>query len=197
MPSLINCVCTRPLGANECKTQTGIADVYYTPYQNITTIAFVASACCPESEIASFGMVDATVDGLLQPITFVKQDDDTGALFEGEDVVDSGNVTRSYSFVAQTNSSNPEEECTLDSMLNQEVAFLYLGKDGKWKFINWSGGLKVTSIAFSTNLSYKTITLSGRANDRALYVSFTDAKAWADINLVPVSVDPINGLINA
>lgn len=194
---LVNCVCAAPLGANECKTQTGISEVYFTPYQNITTIAFVAADCCPEGEIGSFALIASAPEGLLQPITFVKQDDDTGALFTFDDAVDGGNVVRNYSFAAQTNSSNPEEECTLDSMINQEVAFLYLGKDGKWKFVNWSGGLKVTSVAGDSNTSYRTITLSGRANDRALYVSFTDSKTWADINLVPVSVDPINGLINA
>lgn len=194
---LVNCVSAAPLGADVCKTQTGIADAYYTPYQNITTIAFAATPDCPEAEIASFGLIAGAPEGLLQPINFVKQEDDTGALFTFEDLVDGGNVSRNYSFVAQTNSSNPSEECTLDSMLNQEVAFLYLGKDGNWKFVNWSGGLKVTSVAGDSNTSYRTITLSGRANDRALYVSFTDNKTWADINLVPISIDPINGLINA
>ena len=199
MASIINCVCAQHLGSDICNTQTGIAEVYFTPYQNITSLVFEPSTddCCIKAEIAGFGLDNAAPAGLLQPINFVKQDDDSGAIFTTNDTADAGNKVRNYSFVFQTNSKNPTEECILDSMVNQEVAFLILQKDGNWKFINWSGGLRVTDVATNSNQSYFSVTLSGRANDRALYVSYTDAKAWADINLVPFSVDPINGLINA
>ena len=199
MASLINCVCAQPLGAEICSAQTGIAELYFTPYKNITTIVFEPSVdnCCLEAEIASFGLDAPGPAGLLQPINFVKQDDDSGALLTTDDTSDGGNKVRNYSFLFQSNSKNPTEECILDSMVGQEVAFLIKQKDGHWKFINWSGGLRVTGVSSNSNQGYIVVTLSGRANDRALYVSYTDLEAWADIALVPVSVDPINGLINA
>lgn len=199
MATIVNCVCPIPLGATACKTQTGISELYYTPYQNIISIVYQVSAslCCTNSEISSFALDAAAPDGLLQPINFVQQDDDTGALFSAEDNYDAGNTVRNYTFSFQTNSNNPNEECTLDSMVGQQVAFLYKGKDSRWRFINWSGGLKVASVTWNSNQAYKILTLNGRAKDRALFVSYTDAGVWATANLVPISIDPVNGLINA
>ncbi len=199
MATIVNCVCPIPLGGTACATQTGIAELYYTPYQNIISIVYAASTstCCAQNEIEEFALDAAAPDGLLQPISFVQQDDDTGALFTADDTYDTGNTVRNYTFAFQTNSNNPNEECTLDSMIGQQVAFLYKGKDGKWRFINWSGGLKVSSVAWNSNQAYKVVTLSGRAKDRALFVSYSDSGAWAATALVPVSVDPVNGLINA
>lgn len=197
---ILNCICPIPLGASECKTQTGIAEAYYTPYQNITGVAFAASAsaCCTEGEITAFGLVvSALPSDLLQPINFVQQDDDTGAVFTNSETYETGNTSINDTFVFQTNSKTPNEECTLRSFLGQQVAFLIKGKNGRWKFINWAGGMKVASVEGNSNQAYYVVTLSGRANKPALFVSYTDNGAWAAINLVPVSIDPINGLINA
>lgn len=199
MPTIFDCVCQVPLGAQECDTTTGIAELYYTPYKNINAIAFVATAntCCEKGEIASFGVAGAAPEGLLQPIDFVKQDDDSGAVFSYETTYEGGNKVRNYTLLFQTNSNNPDEECAIDSLIGREIAFVFKLKSGAWKAVNWSGGAKVQSNAGDTNTSYKTVTLSGRANDRDLYISYTDSGAWADVHLVPNSVDPINGLINA
>jgi len=199
MPVIFDCVCQVPLGAQECDTTTGIAELYYTPYKNINAIAFVATAntCCAEGEIASFGVAGASPEGLLQPIDFVKQDDDSGAVFSYETTNEGGNKVRNYTLLFQTNSNNPDEECAIDSLIGREIAFIFKLKNGSWKAVNWSGGAKVQSNAGDSNTSYKTVTLSGRANDRDLYISFTDSGAWANIHLVPFSVDPVNGLINS
>lgn len=199
MASLIDCSCPVPLGGQECETTTGIAELYWTPYENLDAIAFAASAntCCPEGEITSFGVDAAAPDGLLQPINFVKQDDDSGAVFSFEDSFEGGNKVRNRTLLFQVNSDNPDEECAIDSLIGREIAFIFKLKNGKWKALNWSGGARVTSNTGDSNTSYKTVTLTGRVNDRDLYISFTDGGAWADANLIPNSVDPLNGLINA
>jgi hypothetical protein len=194
--ALLSCVCPIPLGSDACNNKTGIAQIYYTPYTNITSIAFAAGGCCEEGEIASFALIAAKPDGLLQPINFVKQDDDSGAVFLWEETSVEGNVSLNYTLNVQAITNTPAEECTIRSMLNREIAFIFKGKDGNWKFLNWSGGAKVTGNVGDTNTSYKTITLTGRVNDAALFVSHTDSNAWADANLIPESINPI-GLINA
>jgi hypothetical protein len=194
--ALLGCVCPNPLGSQDCDNKTGIAQLYYTPSSNISSIVFASIACCEEGEIASFTLGAAKPDGLLQPINFVKQDDDSGAVFSWEETVVDGNTAYNYTLTFQTNSNNPSEECTIRSLLNREIAFIFKGKDGKWKFVNWSGGARVTGNIGNTNQSYKEVTLSGRANDAALFVSYTDNNLWADANLIPESLNPI-GLINA
>jgi hypothetical protein len=91
--ALLGCVCTQPLGGEDCDNKTGVAQLYYTPYTNISGIAFASVACCEEGEIASFTLVAPKPDGLLQPIKFVKQDDDTGAVFSWEETVVDGNTS--------------------------------------------------------------------------------------------------------
>lgn len=199
MASLINCVCPVPLGKNDCENVTGIAELYYTHYTNFDAMTFAATAntCCAKGEITGFALNAAAPDGLLQPINFVIQDDDSGAVFSWEEKVDGGNKVYEYTVVFQVNSNNPDEECAIASMINQEVAFVMKLKNGLWKAVNWSGGARVTLNAGDTNTSFKTVTMTGRVNDRGLYVSYTDGGTWANTNLVPNSVDPINGLINA
>jgi len=139
MAQIIYCVCPTPLGAQECRTQTGIAEAYYTPYQNITGVAFAASSstCCAEGEITAFGLIEeADAWGLLQPINFVQQDDDTGAVFTESSTYDAGNTVIADGFVFQVNSKNPNEECTLRSLIGQQIAIIIKGKNGKWKFVN-------------------------------------------------------------
>jgi len=70
--AILNCICPIPLGSESCATQIGISELYYTPFKNIEGVVFDASAstCCTEGEIASFALVAAAPDGLLQPINF-------------------------------------------------------------------------------------------------------------------------------
>jgi hypothetical protein len=197
--ALLNCICPIPLGSESCTTQTGISELYYTPFKNIEGVVFdaTASTCCTEGEIASFALVATAPDGLLQPINFVQQDDDTGALYTESHEYDTGNNIINDTFVFQVNAGNPNEQCTLRSLVGQQVAFLYKGKDGFWKFVNWAGGMKVATVQGNSNQSYYVVTLTGRANKPALYVSYTDAGVWASTHLVPVSVVPLTGMINA
>ncbi len=197
--AVIYCICPIPLGSDSCATQTGISELYYTPFKNIEGVVFDAttSTCCAEGEIASFALTEAAPDGLLQPINFVQQDDDTGALYTESHEYDAGNKIINDTFAFQVNASNPNEQCTLRSLIGQQVAFLFKGKDGFWKFVNWAGGMKIATVQGNSNQSYYVVTLTGRANKPALYVSYTDAGVWASTALVPVSILPLTGLINA
>jgi hypothetical protein len=70
-------------------------------------------------------------------------------------------------------------------------------KTGRWRAINYTGGMKVTLSSGNSNQSWKEITIFGRVNDLPLFISYSDNGVWADANLIPNSVDPVNGLINA
>ena len=127
----------------------------------------------------------------MQPITFVNQDDDTGAVFTSNSVSDAGNKQRNRTFAFQIEANTADEECAIDSMVGKEIAVCIKYKDGRTRLINWSGGMKVISADKDSNTSYWTVVLSGRANDRDLLVDST----WADANIVPNSIDG-TGLVN-
>jgi hypothetical protein len=197
------CICPIPLGSVDCESlKTGIAEAYYTCSKNVINLAFApdSNGCCDEAEITAFGL-NLTVptplaEELLQPIVFVKQDDDTGAIHTFEDKSEGGNVLLEHTFTFQVAANTPDQECALNRMLGREVAILVKYKTGRWRFINYTGGMKVTLNSGNSNQSWKEVTVFGRVNDLPLYVSYTDAGVWADANLVPISVTP-TGLINA
>lgn len=202
MPAPKCCVCKLPLGGQDCDTTTGIAELNYVAACDIINLTFgevagdPAPACCPEGEIETLGLDIADPlaplpEELFQPITYVQQDDDTGAVFTQSSVVDTGNKQNNRTMTFQVEGHGSEIECILDSWLNREIAFHVKFKDGLHKIVNWSGGMRVTEYTKDSNTSYYTVTLSGRPNNRDLFVN----KAWADANFVPFSTDP-NGLIN-
>lgn len=202
MPVVVkDCVCAIPWGQLVCDATTGIAELYWCHYNQIKNIIFAptASGCCEEGEIASFGLDVSTPvlpEELLQPIKFVKQDDDSGAVVEFTTSNEGGNKVRNYTATIQVVANTPDEQCSIDLAVGKEICLVFKGKDGIWRILNWSGGAELQSAAGSTSLSYVTIVLSGRVNDRQLMVSYTDNKAWADTALIPFSVDPVNGLLN-
>lgn len=195
------CICPVPLGSQSCEDfQTGIAEAYYTCTKNLEAIAFAADSesCSEEAEITAFGLVNfPTANALLQPINFVKKDDDSGAVWSFEDKSEDGNTVLEHTFVFQVVANTPAEQQAIRSMLGREIAIVIRTKSGNWYLINWSGGMKGTSNTGNTNQSWKEVTIFGRVNDLPLLISYTDAGAWADANLIPNSVDPLNGLINA
>ena len=199
MPAPTCCICTIPLGGNSCDPVTGIAELYYTAPCLVNAIAYnaVADGCCERGEISSFGLDIADPNAplpseLLQPISFVNQDDDSGAVFTRSTVSDTGNKQRNRTLPFQVEANTPEEECAIDLMVGQEVAFVIKYKNGNWRLVNYSGGMKVISAEDDSNTSYITVTLSGRPNDKDLLID----KAWAEANIVPVSTNPGVGLVN-
>lgn len=198
------CICPRPLGSADCESlKTGISEAYYTCPKNILNIAYAADdeTCCDNAEILSFDLDLTTptpnLEELLQPIIFVKQDDDTGAVHTFEDKSEGGNVILEHTFTFQVVANDPDQECAIQKMIGREVAVLVKYKTGRWRFINYTGGMKVTLSSGNSNQSWKEVTIFGRVNDYPLFVSYTDGGAWADVHLVPYSIDPVNGLINA
>ena len=196
------CICVLPLGGNDCDTTTGIAELNYVPSCSVSSVTFneIANepepACCPEGEIASITLDIADpsaplANELFQPITYVQQDDDSGAVFTIDSVVDTGNKQNNRTVNFQVAGNGPEIECILDSWLNREICFHVKFKDGQHKLVNWSGGMRVTNYQKDSNTSYYTVTMSGRPNNRDLFID----KTWADANMVPVSVSA-TGLIN-
>lgn len=196
-----NCLSAIPWGLISCEATTGIAELYYCHYEQIKNIVFAAtpSASCDQGEIASFALDTSVVvlpEELLQPINFVKQEDDTGALVEWTTTDEGGNKVRNYTATIQVVANTPDEQCSIDMAVGKEICLVFKGKDGYWRILNWSGGAKLQSAAGSTNLSYVTIILSGRVNSRQLFISYADSNTWANTALVPYSVDPVNGLLN-
>jgi len=202
MPTPKCCICVLPLGGNDCDTTTGIAELNYVPSCSITNVTFnevgddPTPACCPEGEIATVTLDIADPlaplpEELFQPITYVQQDDDSGAVFTIDSIVDTGNKQNNRTVTFQVAGNGAEIECILDSWLNREVCFHVKFKDGQHKLVNWSGGMRVTNYQKDSNTSYYTVTMQGRPNDRDLFID----KTWADTNLVPFSTNP-NGLIN-
>lgn len=200
-------MCTQPLGSNSqnCDSTTGISEMNYTGSCNIILVTFGKSgvdptdptdpACCPEGFIESFSLdfddpLSPKPEELLQPIVYVQQDDDTGAFFNSNTNYEGGSKKRDRDLSFQVEGHEAETECVLDSMVGKEPAFHVKFKDGQHKLINWSGGMKVTSVQKDSNTSYWTVTMSGRPNDRDLFINPT----WANTFIVPVSVNP-NGLV--
>lgn len=198
------CICPIPLGSQDCESlKTGIAEAYFTCSKNIVALAFAAddAACCPEAEITAFSLdfaVPATPapEELFQPIIFVKQDDDTGAVHSFEDKSEGGNTILEHTFTFQVVANDPNQECAILKMIGREICILVRYKTGRWRLINYTGGMKVTLSAGNSNQSWKEVTVFGRVNDLPLFVSFTDNGAFADIALVPFSV-LATGLIHA
>lgn len=191
------CICAIPLGGENCDTTTGIAELYYIPPCQFVSLEFSAdnNSCCVKGQVDSFTL-DLTAptplpEELLQPISFVNQDDDTGAVFTRNTASDAGNKQRNRTVAFQVEASTPDQECAIDAMVGQEVAFVIKYKNGDWRLVNYSGGMRVISADDDSNTSYITVTMSGRPNDRDLIID----KTWADANIVPFSVDP-TGLVN-
>lgn len=204
MPTPKCCICTIPLGSKttNCDSTTGISELNYTASCNVIGVTFAGAAgspapdCCPEGEIETFTLDFADPgnpepEELLQPITFVQQDDDTGAVFDIDTNYDGGNKTRNRTVSFQVEGHDKDTDCALDSMVGKEVAFHVKFKDGSHKLVNWSGGMRVTNVAKSSNTSYWTVTMTGRPNDRDLFIN----AAWANANIVPISTNP-SGLVN-
>ena len=194
------CLCPMPLGSQDCSNLlTGIAEAYYTCPKNITVISYLLDAfnCCAESEISAFELltpIGAPPENLLQPINFLKLDDDSGAVHEFDDTSKDGNVLLSHTFKFKVVSSNPAEECALNKMLGRQVAVVIKYKSGLWRFINHTGGMIASQKTGNSNQSFTEVTISGKVNSAPLLISFTDGGAWADANLIPAS---LGGLINA
>jgi hypothetical protein len=196
------CICPTPLGSVDCNDlQTGIAEAYYTCPSNLQAIGFLpdANGCCDEAEINIFALQNpnapaaAPDEYLLQPINFVQNDDDTGAVHSFDDQSEGGNVTLNHTFVFQVVSSTPTEECALNKMLGKQVCILIKYKTGRWRLINHSGGMTTSGKTGNSNQTYTEVTISGRVNDAPLYVSYSDNGAWADTALIPVA---LGGLLN-
>lgn len=191
------CLCPIPLGSVDCaELQTGIAEVYYTCPKNIDALSYIADAnnCCPEAEITSFGLSGTATENLLQPINFLKLEDDSGAVHEFDDLSEGGNVTLNHTFKFKVVTTTPTEEAALNKMLGREVCLVIKYKSGKWRFINHTGGMIARQKTGNSNQSFTEVTVSGRVKDAPLYISYTDSGAWAAANLVPVA---LGGLINA
>lgn len=199
MPTPNCCICHIPLGGESCDSSTGIAELYYVSpcLINALTFAAVADGCCDKGQISSFGLnfddpLSPLPEELLQPITFVNQDDDSGAVFTRSTVSDTGNKQRNRTLPFQVEANTPEQECAIDLMVGQEAAFVIKYKNGNYRLVNYSGGMKVISAEDDSNTSYTTVTLSGRPNDRDLLID----PVWAAANIVPRSLNPGVGLVN-
>lgn len=199
MPVTKCCICHIALGGESCDSTTGIAELYYISPCLVNAITFnpVASGCCDKGQIASFGLdfadpLNPAPEELLQPITFVNQDDDSGAVFTRSTVSDGGSKQRNRTLPFQVEANTPEQECAIDAMVNQEVAFVIKYKNGNYRLVNYSGGMRVISANDDSNTSYTEVTLSGRPNDRDLLIDPT----WAAANIVPQSLNPGVGLVN-
>lgn len=194
------CICPAPWGAVNCEDElTGIEEVYYTCAANIVNIAYSADTnnCDSNAKIDSFGLQLSTptpnAAELLQPVNFVQQDDDTGAELTAEYASQGGNKTYTPNFVLQVVGNNVDQEASIFSVIGRQVAFIIKYKNKRWRALNQKGGAKVTLVSEGSNLAYYTITLTGRLNERPLEIDAT----WAATALIPNSVDPVNGLINA
>lgn len=194
------CLCPTPLGSYDCSDmQIGIAEAYYTCPKNILTLAYAADSksCSSKSEITAFTLTTTSPtnppENLLQPINFLKLEDDTGAMWEYSETSASGNVSLTHTFKFKVVASSPTEKAALFKMLGREVAILIKLKNGKWVFINQSGGMIATENAGNSNQSFTEVTITGNVNYRPLDVSYSDAGAWALTNLVPVG---LGGLLN-
>ncbi len=202
MATIKNCVCAVPWGQLACDNIIGIAELYWCHYKQIIDIVYAATAngCCDKGEILSFGMdISAPIlpEELLQPVEFVKQDDNTGANVEWTWSDEGGNKSANYTATIQVPGSNPDQDCSIYGAVGQEICLVFKGKDGYWRILNYDGGAKLQSSDGSINQSYSVVVLTGRVNSRQLFVSYTDGNAWADTALIPNSLDPSAGLINA
>jgi len=197
-----NCVCAIPWGQLACNAVIGIEKMYWCHYKQLTAIVYAATAngCCEEGEIASFGMDVSTPilpEELLQPLEFVQQDDDSGALVEYVHSDEGGNKSSNYTATIQVPKGDPNQECSIYSAIGQEICLIYKGKDGFWRILNHKGGAKLLTSSGNSNQSYDVLVITGRVAARQLFLSYTDANAWADDALTPYSLDPTTGLINA
>jgi len=195
------CLCPIPLGSQDCATLlTGIAEAYYTCPKNVTSIGYLpdANGCCAEAEINIFTLTTGVpinpVQNLLQPIKFLKLEDDSGAVHEFDDNSKDGNVSLMHTFKFKVVTSTPDEECALNRMLGREVALVIKYKNGKWRFINQNGGMVASQKTGNSNQSFTEVTISGKVNTAPLFISYSDAGVWAAANLIPAS---LGGLINA
>lgn len=194
------CLCPIPLGSQDCNNlQTGIAEAYYTCPKNISSVGYLpdASGCCAEAEINVFTLITsigAPPENLLQPIKFLKLEDDSGAVHEFDNQSADGNVTLNHTFKFKVVSGTPDEECALNRMLGREVALVIKYKNGQWRFINHTGGMIATQQTGNSNQSFTEVTISGKVNTPPLLISYSDAGVWAAANLIPAS---LGGLINA
>lgn len=196
------CLCPIPLGSQDCaELKTGIAEAYYTCPKNIASIGYLAdpNSCNDEAEIATFTLQNPNSPAappdeyLLQPINFLKLDDDSGAVHEWDDNSTDGNVTLNHTFTFKVAVTTPTEEAALNQMLGREVCLVIKYKSGRWRFINHTGGMICSGKTGNSNQSWVDVTISGRVNDAPLYISYTDSGAWADLNLIPKG---LGGLLN-
>lgn len=202
MPIVIkDCVCAIPWGQLACENIIGISELYWCHYKQIIDIAYASAAdgCCEKGEITSFNMdLSSPIlpEELLQPVEFVNQDDNSGAVVEWEFSDEAGNKTATYTATIQVPGANPDQDCSIYGAVGQEICLVYKGKDGKWRILNYDGGAKLQSVTGSTNQSYSVLVLTGKVNSRQLFVSYSDNNAFADTALIPNSIDPSSGLIN-
>lgn len=197
------CLCPTPLGSQDCSDlQTGIEEAYYTCPKNVIGIGYLpdSGGCTLEAEINIFALENPNAPAappseyLLQPINFLKLEDETGAYHEFDDTSADGNVTLTHTFKFKVVSSTPLEEAALKQMLGREIAIVIKYKSGRWRFINHNGGMIATQKTGNSNQSFTEVTITGKVNSAPLYLSYSDNQAWADANLIPVG---LGGLINA
>lgn len=183
------CWCPRYLGGTDCKTQVGIAEMYVVSPAQVEAFTYtsVADDCCPEGEIATIVLdtdTPALPVQLFQQIDFVKQTDNSGAVFTRNTVYDTGNENQNRTLTFQVNIGDSASDCVAHSMIGRELMFVIKLKNGKWKAINQEGGMVVTALDDNSNQSYTELALTGVPNVIDKYIDTT----WANDNMKPFAL---------
>lgn len=182
-------------GSNCDSITVGVEATYYTCYKNLSTVVYQDNTpkTDPKAYIDSFTLNGSTADHLLKEISFMKLDDDSGVVGTQTVALEDGNKKNNLSVVFKAIVETIDQQSTLDSLINEEICLVFKMKNGKYKAWGFAGGLKGQQYSGNTNQSWTEITFSGAANER---VKFID-DVFAALAMVPASIDPTNGLIDA
>lgn len=186
------CCCPGILGG-ECEDLTiGVAEAYWTCAANLDLINYIADAdaCDDRSEIADFSLKEQTPgsplpEELLQPLLFYKEDDFSGLQSILTSNLEGGASNANVATTIKVVANSPKQESILRKNKGREIALVVRLRNGRWKVIGQTGGLRLSEYIIDSSLFYVQMTISGQPSEEPRFLSFTDNGAWADANIIP------------